>query len=432
MVGNAIVGELLMSDNVQKYENWRAITESDYVTMFIKTWFAFVATLREMYPKDNLKDVIGKGDKVYLTPYLRDFEDRYFQYNVIDKVKDNILKVYKLGRRYTLENKKYNRFFCEDFYELNKDFIWKKQTDNYECSISYDEDFVLSFHVKYLDEDFKINNAPLIITDKVDIADLVSSEHLLEEQAKWFIDDEAEFLNYFTTEIINKVSSAFIYHVTNGDFNSRYTSKVLARFHSITLSINADIVTALASMKDANVQKEDLLYYQSPCNNFIYKVEDGDDIPAIDTYKWFLNFVYFMRNALFHEIIDPLIPFWQEIFKHSYLVLKEILDGNINFFIEQEAIRKLIANLAWDEFSKKKDVYIPNYNENFVNGDLEIEFVEYSIDDSQIHLKANLKLNYWFDEYSQKQMRAVCRAIVDRKEMKKRILKIERTALQDI
>lgn len=32
-----------MSENVQKYENWRAITESDYVTMFIKTWFALVS-----------------------------------------------------------------------------------------------------------------------------------------------------------------------------------------------------------------------------------------------------------------------------------------------------------------------------------------------------------------------------------------------------
>ena len=46
-----------MSENVQKYENWRAITESDYVTMFIKTWFAFVATLRELYPKENLEDI---------------------------------------------------------------------------------------------------------------------------------------------------------------------------------------------------------------------------------------------------------------------------------------------------------------------------------------------------------------------------------------
>lgn len=432
MVKNAIMGVILMSDNTQKYKNWRAVTESDYVTMFIKTWFAFVATLRELYPKDNLRDVIGRGDKPYLTPYLADFENRYFQYNAIDKIKVNILKVYQLGRRYTLENARYNRFFCEDFYELNKHFVWKKQTDDYECSISYDKDFVLSFHVKYLDEVFNINNAPLIITDKVDIADLISSEHLSEERVKRFIHDESEFINFFTTEIINKVSSAFIYHITNGDFNSRYTAKVLARFNSITLSINADIVTALASMKDANVQKENLLYYQSPCNNFIYKVEDGEDVPVIDTYKWFLNFVYFMRNALFHEIIDPLDAFWQEIFKHSYLVLKEILDGNINYFLEKEQVKNLIISIVWNEFSKKKDVYVPNYNENNNNGDLEIEFVEYSIDDSLIYLKASLKLNYWYNEHSQKQMNAVCKATVDRAEMKERSLKIERTALKDI
>ena len=42
-----------MSKDIEKYTNWRAITESDYVTMFIKTWFAFVATLRELYPKEN-------------------------------------------------------------------------------------------------------------------------------------------------------------------------------------------------------------------------------------------------------------------------------------------------------------------------------------------------------------------------------------------
>ena len=64
-----------MSENVQKYENWRAITESDYVTMFIKTWFAFVATLRDLYPKENLEDIIGKGDKLFLSPYLKDFDE---------------------------------------------------------------------------------------------------------------------------------------------------------------------------------------------------------------------------------------------------------------------------------------------------------------------------------------------------------------------
>lgn len=45
---------------------------------------------------------------------------------------------------------------------------------------------------------------------------------------------------------------------------------------------------------------------------------------------WFLDFVYCLRNALFHEIIDPLDEEWQIIFKNAYLVLKEIVDINIS------------------------------------------------------------------------------------------------------
>lgn len=44
---------------------------------------------------------------------------------------------------------------------------------------------------------------------------------------------------------------------------------------------------------------------------------------------WFLDFVYRLRNALFHEIIDPLDEEWQVIFKNAYLVLKKIVDLNI-------------------------------------------------------------------------------------------------------
>ena len=46
---------------------------------------------------------------------------------------------------------------------------------------------------------------------------------------------------------------------------------------------------------------------------------------------WFLDFVYRLRNALFHEIIDPLNSDWQLIFKNAYLVLKEIVDLNIKY-----------------------------------------------------------------------------------------------------
>lgn len=421
-----------MADNTQKYENWRAITESDYVTMFIKTWFAFVATLREMYPKEDLDEVIGRGDKVFLNPYLDEFQSKYFPYNKISKVREDILIVYKLGRSYTLENRKYNRFFKEDFYTLNKAYLWKKVTDDYECSIRYSSDIAISFFVKYMDKGLYLNGSPLIVHKEIDISDLVSSENLSEVQITDFLNDEAAYINFIADKMANRVSNEFIDQITNGDFASNYSSKLRVRFNSLTLLINADLMAALASMKKLDVQKSDLLFAQSPCNNFIYKVEDGAEIPEIETYKWFLNFIYFMRNALFHEIIDPLDPFWQDIFKHSYLALKEILDANINYFIEKENIKKLIYRLAWEEISKKRDIYVPNFNEDVYNGDLEIVMTNYSVDDMGVEVKANISLDYWYDNYSMKRMIAVCKSRIWRNNISVDKFKMELKKHEDL
>ncbi len=421
-----------MSENVQKYENWRAITESDYVTMFIKTWFAFVATLRELYPKETLEEVIGKGDKVYLNPYLDDFQNRFYPYNKIDVVKDNILKVYQLGRRFTLENPKYNRFFSEDFYAINKAYSWKQDTDDYELSIKYSGDTEICIHAKYLNKDFYINGTPLIISTKVDISDLISSGNLSEAQISKFIDDESAFIEFVTKGIIDRASLSFIGQITNGDYTSKFSSKVLARLNSMTLTINNNLVQELALMKEPNIIKEDVLFSQLPCVHFIYKVEDGQSIPEIDTYKWFLNFVYFMRNALFHEIIDPLDSFWQDLFKHSYLALKEILDGNINYFLEEAEIKELLPDMIWNELLSKSTIYIPNFNEINNNGDLEIGISDYVVDDGSINFKANVILDYWYDKYSLKRMHAKCKASFTRNTKKINKFKMVFEKLTDV
>ena len=33
---------------IQTYKNWKAVTEADFVSLFIKTWFAYISTLRVM------------------------------------------------------------------------------------------------------------------------------------------------------------------------------------------------------------------------------------------------------------------------------------------------------------------------------------------------------------------------------------------------
>lgn len=423
---------LFMSDNVQKYENWRAITESDYVTMFIKTWFAFVATLRELYPKENLDEVIGKGDKAFLNPYLNDFQNKFYHYNNLDVVKGNILKVYKLGRCFTIENPKYNRFFSEDFYAVNKAYAWNQNTDDYELSIKYSGDTEICIHAKYLDKDFYIDGKPLIISVKVDISDLISSDNLYEAQISKFIDDESAFIEFVTKGVTDRASLNFIDQITNGNFDSKFDSKVLARLNSITLTINASLVQELALMKEPNIIKEDVLFSQLPCVHFVYKVEDGQTVPEIDTYKWFLNFVYFMRNALFHEIIDPLDSFWQEIFKHSYLALKEILDGNINYFLEKSNVNQLIYALAWDEILNKKEIYVPNFIEDYNNGDIEVKIIDYSIDQHIIKGRAAITLDYWYDEYTLKTMVSKCKFEVNRSTKQADKFKMEFINLEDV
>lgn len=270
----------------------------------------------------------------------------------------------------------------------------------------------------------------MVLSEKIDIADLVTSKNLTDIQVKKFLDDEAAYINYVAREIT--VSRVYISKITNGGFNLKYSTKLFVILNALILSINTEFALVLSQMKDSNIKKENILFSQSPCNNFIYKAYDGADIPKIDTYKWFLKFVYFMRNALFHEIIDPLDAFWQEIFKHSYLVLKEILDGNINYFEEKENATELILDFAWRNIADNINAYIPNFNENDDNGELEVKLIEYFVDDTQIHLKAEFSLDYWFDMYSLKKMNAICKADINRDSKEILHIKMERTSLADI
>lgn len=42
------------------YKNWKAVTEADFVSLFIKTWFAYISTLRTMFPEAANKRGDGK------------------------------------------------------------------------------------------------------------------------------------------------------------------------------------------------------------------------------------------------------------------------------------------------------------------------------------------------------------------------------------
>ena len=398
-----------MSNDLQKYENWRAITESDFVTMFIKTWFAFVATLRELYPQDNIENIIGKGDSVFLKPYLREFENKYLAFINYESIKTNILRVYSLGRQYVINNGKYNRFFYEDFYALNEKYKAKKETDNFSCTIRYSGDGVITVNVVIKIDKYKLNKIPLILKSKTDISDILNLKGIATPDR--YREDESSYLNDFYEIVKKRVTGQFLDSFNNGNYNNKYNSK---DYLELEFLCKQDVYMALNNFFSKTTidaaSENELLYYQVPCINFIYKTDNSLSVPVIQVYEWFLKFVYFLRNALFHEIIDPLDLFWQDIFKQAYLALKEILDSNINFLKTWDQVKGLIYYRAWDEFRKKPEIYIPNFNEYWDNGDIEINLMNYTVNNTTIDLLANISLDYWFDEHTIKRVDSRCRA----------------------
>ena len=108
-----------MMNNKYPYNNWKSITESDFVTLFIKTWFAFVSTLREMYPAE-IPYYQATGDSRYISPYKKDFSRNISYLLNYGGIKYNLYEVYKHGMKIIAD--RYPRFIVDDFYSLNLSF----------------------------------------------------------------------------------------------------------------------------------------------------------------------------------------------------------------------------------------------------------------------------------------------------------------------
>lgn len=105
------------------------------------------------------------------------------------------------------------------------------------------------------------------------------------------------------------------------------------------------------------------IIYQVPFNGFgrldrenIYATRRGEYSPLIATkaVDWFANYVYALRNALFHEIISPLDEEWQAIFQSAYLLLKQVSDICISCISQIEEFPQTQENAVFEYAEKHK------------------------------------------------------------------------------
>lgn len=342
------------------YKNWKAVTEADFVSLFIKTWFAYISTLRSMFPEAANR----RGDGKYLNAYKDYYQTSGSKKLVVDaQILAAMEQVYREGRKVIMEQ--YPDYYLWDFYNVNEDFEYTYKDippDKSDCLIiglklnrnrGTKWQYIISgfahFFGKYYDEydenvKFYCNISEILES---------SSSHVKNNPNE----SEQDYLSWLLREIngslTHSIVEAFKVHYEGADYGKRVLIKIgdlEKRIISLVwqiFALNAKDETFKTLEEMGRPRNTYELIQQRPLNYFQYHL-DVDWLPQRDlttseeewfnklreslmqnSVLWFLDFVYRLRNALFHEIIDPLDEEWQTIFKNAYLVLKEIVELNI-------------------------------------------------------------------------------------------------------
>lgn len=342
------------------YKNWKAVTEADFVSLFIKTWFAYISTLRTMFPEAANR----RGDGKYLNAYKDYYRTSGSKKLIVDdQIMASMEQVYREGRKVIMEQ--YPEYYLWDFYHVNEDFEYTFKDippDKSDCLIiglklnrnrGTKWQFIISgfarFFGKYYDEyngnvQFQCNISEILES---------SSAHVRDNPNE----SEQDYLSWLLREVngslTHSIVEAFKMHYESASYGKRVLNKIgdlEKRIISIiwqVFALNAKDETFKTVEEMRRSRNTYELIHQRPLNYFQYHF-DVDWLPQGEltaseeewfhklyeslrqnSVFWFLDFVYRLRNALFHEIIDPLDEEWQVIFKNAYLVLKEIVDLNI-------------------------------------------------------------------------------------------------------
>lgn len=330
-----------MTENKYPYDNWKAITESDFVTLFIKTWFAFVSTLREMYPVE-IPYYQATGDSRYIASYKRDFSTNIAYRLNYTNIKYNLYEVYKHGMKIIAD--RYPRFIVADFYTLNFSFketvseefsLEGRFSGKFICTVKCTSEKTLTASIMCTDKLYltKVTKSYIPIEVSVDYSEILTAI-VQEIEDQQFVHTEANLIEIFYKKLFETIANVFLDEINNA--KSSIPEKGNKRFLKVFDAMQAFCIRALNAIKvsclNPEFGAEHKLLSQMPISNFIQSIEDGEEMTMTDkekAYHWFIGFVYRLRNALFHEIIDPLNDEWQVIFKNSYHILKQIVDQNI-------------------------------------------------------------------------------------------------------
>lgn len=357
----------------KKYEQWKAVTESDFVTLFIKTWFTYIAVLRELNPDVQIftEEGMPRGDK----PFLNAFKDGIMpivqKQLPVESVAQELFNMYPVSMRKVMDV--FPQYFFQTFFRINESFNYTdksiekdsdgKLKERYEAHLHIVDRYCLKFYLGVSGR-FKKTNYNEAIKKEIDLRPIIESVVSKHRFQNLYI-HEIQFMRDFYDGVMNEVSSILRHYIDDLLPSKGYNQTVNGKIRDACLRLNSSLNVKfdynykypheVGALDDPNSYA---IIYQLPFNGFgrieqdnIYSANEGTYSQLISTkgVDWFSSYVYSLRNALFHEIISPLDEEWQFIFKSAYLILKQISDICI------EMINKII------EFPKTKENAVFDY-----------------------------------------------------------------------
>lgn len=389
------------------YDKWKAITESDFVTLFIKTWFAFVATLRELYPDKAKPYYQAAGDSPYLSAYKADFSDKFYFLCTYSRIDSNVRMVYREGIR--LACGKYPRYLIQDFFNINLAF-----KEHYEelfaspggyngtlrLQIKNKSNEIARIELICTDKQFqaKANCETVVLTVEEDYGEVINKlvKHL--EDTKEVLSD-AEIIKLFYIVFYTNISTNLNIKLEEQKETFPLKGNVYLRgvFSALQSFCTRAKDSFLESCLDPSVSGEHKLLSQVPKADFSTSDVALNSTEEKRSFLWFISYAYRLRNALFHEIIDPLNNEWQSIFKNAYMALKQIVDANILRLQWIDLFSDYASLFFSNEFSKEPPFGISS-DEYPMRASLKVtktQLERFDETGAKVHIWANFK----YDDY---------------------------------
>lgn len=325
----------MIEDNNPAFK-WKLLADSDQITMFIKTWFSFIASIKSIMKFD--KEELKEEDKIVLKKY-KEATARMIEEGIIVRGYEGDMFAEMNMFKISLDLLPKEIPFCcfPLFFEIDNKHV---------NQIAYDNKLYKShITIKNLDK----NNLAINVFVREKCSSV--NTNLTFDYPKERINEL--FNNYFSTK--NSRHNQF-YDLVYGDIYHFIDNEVKKQQIE-----NCKIVDLIKKMNGRLLEKTirtiDSKYREffknrklkEPLNETLLKARPFvcfDDFEEYDAFLFYSNFkqlggkfiiwqidlVYAIRNFLFHGIIDPFDEKWQTLLKNTCEALRKLVDFNTKMF----------------------------------------------------------------------------------------------------